>query len=65
LKKNTLQLKTLFALFPPVDVQAQTDGNAGMSASENMEITLNRVKDAQTPPEKWPEKPELKTDLLI
>jgi hypothetical protein len=46
-------------------VQAQTDGNAGMSASENMEITLNRVKDAQTPPEKWPEKPELKTDLLI
>ena len=30
LKRNTLQLKTLFALFMPVDGQAPSDGNAGV-----------------------------------
>jgi IS5 family transposase len=65
LKKNTLQLKTLFALFPPVDEQAQTDRSAGISASRNMTIALNRAKVAQTPTETWPQRPELRAGRLL
>ena len=40
LKKNTAQLLTLFALFPPVDGAGQTDGGRGISAPKNAENVL-------------------------
>ena len=40
LKKHTLQLKTLLALFTPVYGPAPTDGNAGMSAYKSRENCL-------------------------
>ena len=44
LEKNTLQLKTLFARFMPVDGSAPIDGSAGMSTSESSQTALNRAK---------------------
>jgi len=65
LKKNTLQLKTLFALFALVDGQAQLDGGVGMSASKGREIALNRTKRASMSLENGLEKPESKASSLI
>ena len=47
LKKNTLQLKTLFALFPPVDGTPPTDGRTGMSGLKNRTSASNRVEKVQ------------------
>ena len=48
LKKRTLLLKTLFALFMPVDGTPPTDGCTGMSALKNTTSASNRVEKVQT-----------------
>ena len=62
LKKNTLQLKTLFT---PVDGQAPFDGNAGTSAFESSKTAPEQCKNAPCPVKEGPEKPELKAGNLI
>ena len=48
LKKHTLQLKALFALFPPVDGTPPTDGRTGMSGLKNRTSASSRVEKVQT-----------------
>ena len=56
LKRNTLQLKTLFALFAPVDGQAPSSGNAGVNAAESKKTAPEQDKKALMPPERRPRK---------
>ena len=48
LKKHSLQLKTLFALFMRVDGTPLTDDRTRMSALKNRKSASNRVEKVQT-----------------
>ena len=48
LKKHTLQLKALFALFPPVDGTPPPNGRTGMSGLKNRTSASSRVEKVQT-----------------
>ncbi len=55
LSKNTAQLHTLFALSPPLDGTAPTDGRSGMSASANRRSARNQTKITQNAGDEKPE----------
>ena len=65
LKKNTLQLKTLFALSNLWMAPVSIDGGAGTSASKSRRINLNRAKRLECYLEDGLDKPVLKASGLF